>query len=94
MGWVGLIQIAGVGRCSVEAHFVPVSGVQNTGAGEAEEGRGGHWDAGITLTSARFHEDPRASQDKAPPLAAPTGDTTGWAPALSIRVRTPTLPLM
>lgn len=44
MGWVGLIQIAEVGWCFVEAHFVPVSGVQNTGAGEAEEGRG---DAGM-----------------------------------------------
>lgn len=45
MGWVGLIQIAEVGGCSVEAHFVPVSGVQNTGAGrqEKEGGTLGCW---------------------------------------------------
>lgn len=94
MGWVGLIQIVGVGRCSVEAHFVPVSGIQNTRAGGRRRRKRGCWDAGITLTSAHFHEDPRASQDEAPPLAAPTGDTTGWAPALSILIGTPTLPLM
>lgn len=65
--------------------------------GSAGEGWGCR-DAGMTaqlaLTSAHFHGSPRASQEEALPLSAPTGGATGWAPALRVLVEIPTLLLM
>lgn len=50
--------------------------------------------AQLALTSAHFHGSPRASQEEALPLSAPTGGATGWAPALRVLVEIPTLLLM
>lgn len=65
-GWAGLGQVAGGGRCSVQAHFVPVSGVWETwrggggGAGgldreplEVDGGREGGPEAGGQLMLLR-----------------------------------------
>lgn len=75
----------------------PLHPVRTWSGGRAGEGWGCR-DAGMTaqlaLTSAHFHGSPRASQEEALPLSAPTGGATGWAPALRVLVEIPTLLLM
>lgn len=66
--------------------------------GMVQEREGGYRDTGITAqltpVSTLFHEDPRASQDEALPLSAPTGGMTWWAPAPRVLVEVPARPLM
>lgn len=89
----------------MEAHLCPCVPVseppppcEDSGVGEEQGRDGGCLDAGMTaqlaLTSAHFHGSPRASQEEALPLSAPTGGATGWAPALRVLVEIPTLLLM
>lgn len=89
----------------MEAYFcpcVPVSDppppCEDSGVGEEQERDEGCCGAGMTtqlaLTSAHFHESPRASQEEALPLSALTRGTTGWAPALRVLDEIPTLRLM
>lgn len=76
----------------------PTSTLRGQWRGGRAERDEGCCDAGmiaqLALPSAHSHESPRASQEEALPLSAPTGGATGWAPARRVLVEIPTLLLI